>query len=198
MLALKKIAITGGISSGKSTVCRILKEHGAYQVNSDDIVHRLISQDSACIQQIVALLGSEVLVDGKVDRKKIAKQVFRDREKLIALEAILHPRLFEEIEKEYKRAQKQNKYTAFVAEIPLIQEIGRSSEFDVIVAVICDEVLAKKRFVQEGFTQEDYDRRMSRQWNQKEKANKADFTLTNNGTLEEFEQEVKKLITLLT
>jgi len=198
MLELKKIAITGGISSGKSTVCRILTEHGAYQVNSDDIVHRLISQDSTCIQKIVNLLGSDVFVDGKIDRKKVAKQVFRDREKLKALEAILHPRLFEEIEKEYNQAQKQNSYTAFVAEIPLIQEIGRSSEFDVIVAVVCDEALARKRFAEEGFTREDYDRRMKRQWNPKEKAEKADFTLTNNGTREEFEQEIKKLITFLT
>lgn len=194
MLALKKIAITGGISSGKSTVCRILKEHGAYHINSDGIVHRLISQDRSCIQQIINLLGSDVLAGEKIDRKKVAEQVFTDSEKLKALEAILHPRLFEEIEKEYKRAQEKANALLFVVEIPLVQEIGRSHEFDVIIAVICDEGLARKRFIKEGFTQQDYERRMKRQWQPMEKAKKADFTLTNNGTVEELKQEAKKLL----
>ena len=93
MLTLKKIAITGGISSGKTTVCRILNKHGACTLNSDQIIHKFLTDDYPCITETIDLFGSEILTDGKIDRKKIAEIVFNDVEKLKALEKILHPRL---------------------------------------------------------------------------------------------------------
>ena len=74
MLKLKKIAITGCISSGKSTVCGILKKYGAYYVSSDEIIHTILLSDPTCIKQISCLLGPTILSKGKIDRKgKITK-----------------------------------------------------------------------------------------------------------------------------
>ncbi|MCB1107631.1 MAG: dephospho-CoA kinase [Chlamydiia bacterium] len=194
MLELKKIAITGGIASGKTTVCRILEEHGACALNSDKIIHNLLKSDPACIKQVVKLLGSDVLTDGKIDRKKVADIVFSNREKLKALEAFLHPLLLGQIDKEYKKAVKEGKGKYFVVELPLVQEIGKEDCFDCIIAVVSNENEALKRFTQEGFTEESFRSRSSRQWDTVKKAKFADFVIENYGTVQDLEKNVLELM----
>ena len=69
MLKLKKIAVTGGLAAGKTTVCQIFKELGAYVVSADEIVHQLLSPDTAVGQQVVSLLGSDI-VSGQIIRSE--------------------------------------------------------------------------------------------------------------------------------
>ncbi|MBI3211545.1 MAG: dephospho-CoA kinase [Simkania negevensis] len=197
MLNLRKVAITGGISSGKTTLCRLLEKHGAYCVYSDEIIHQLLSQDSSCIQKVVQLLGEKILNKGKIDRKKVASEVFTDPEKLNALEEIMHPLLLREVEKQYQKLLQENRYSLFLVEIPLIQEIRKEDQFDLIIAVYVDEEIAKRRYKKRGFSEEEYERRMQRQWNVKEKAEKADIIIENNGTKTEFKQKALKLISNL-
>jgi len=192
---LKKIAITGGIASGKTTVCRILKKHGAYQLNSDDIIHQLLSEDKTTIDQIVDLLGPSILADGKIDRKKVAAIVFSDPQKLKALEGILHPKLFHAIWQEHKRVLKDGNYRLFSVEMPLIQEIGKEKDFDFVIAVICDEGQAIAR---SHFSEEDYKRRMNNQWPIEKKAQFADYVIVNKGSIKELEKHVLDLIETLT
>ena len=78
MLALKKIAVTGGLASGKSTVCALLKKRGAYVVSADEIVHRLLSPHTPLGRQVIKVLGSDIVSGNELDRKKIAQTcVFR-------------------------------------------------------------------------------------------------------------------------
>lgn len=198
MLNLKKVAVTGGVSSGKTTVCRILEDHGAFQVSSDEIIHQLLSFNTICIDQITDLLGSEIIIDGKIDRRKVAELVFSNEEKLRALEKILHPLLFEEIENLYQKIRKLNKYSLFVVEMPLVQEIGKENYFDIIISIISDEKLAKERFQDRGFLSEEYDKRMRWQWSPQKKAKEAHFTVTNNGTLSQLNAEVLCLLKKIT
>lgn len=190
----KKIAVTGGIASGKTTVCCLLKKHGAYQVSADDIIHQLLETNVECIHNVVALLGANILTKGKIDRKKVAALVFSSPEKLEQLENLLHPLLFTKIEEEYRMVENDRHYCCFVAEVPLIQEIGKEKEFDLILAILSNEAISKDRFISAGFSNQEYERRMKRQWDIFKKAEKADFTITNDGDLSHLEQQVKEFI----
>jgi len=198
VLNLPKVAITGAVASGKSTVCKILEKWGACCVSSDDVAHRLISQGGSCAQKVVDLLGPAVLEGDEVDRKRVASIVFQDREKLLSLEEIVHPCLFREIEKEYEVVRRScEPFLAFVVELPLVQEVGREGWFDLVVAVACEENLARERFVKRGLSEEDFERRMDRHWKVEDKGAQANFTIVNNGSLEDLEGNVKEFLACL-
>lgn len=196
MLILKKVAITGGLSCGKSTVCKLLKDRGAFIVSADEIVHQLLSPTNPIGKKIVQLLGDEIIKDGTFDKKKIAKLVFENRETLKALEHILHPAVLAEVEKQYQSVKENPEYRLFIAEIPLLYEIESAHLFDVVIAVTADESLAKKRF--EEKTNQEFEKRMTHQMPIEEKCAKADYTLTNNGDLAQLEKDVTILYNQLT
>ena len=184
-----KIAITGGIASGKTTVCQFLKELGATVVFADSIVHELLHTDLK--EKIIEEFGSGIVKQGQIDRKVLADLVFQNPAKLQKLEALIHPAVLHKIEEEYKKARGQ----CFVAEIPLLYEIGAEDTYDFVIAVIADDEVAKKRFKQ-GETE--YLLRMKRQLSAREKSARADYVITNNGTVEELKNKVVSLFSRLT
>lgn len=191
MLKLLKIAVTGGLASGKSSVCAVLEESGAYVVSADQIVHQLLSLNTLIGQQVVDLLGLSIVENGHLNRKNIANVVFSDRQKLKALEKILHPAVLDEIEQKYHEVQQTQKYNLFVAEIPLLYESEAHIQFDYILCVTSDPELALKRFQEKThLSREEYHKRMSFQMPLHEKITKAHFTLTNNGDLEQLKTQV--------
>ena len=194
MLSLRKIAITGGIATGKTTVCRILNDHGAFTLSSDAIVHQILEEDTSCKEKILSLFGSEILTDGKIDRKKVATIVFDDENQLKALESILHPLLLNRINEEFKKVKKEERHKYFVVEFPLVQEIGKEEDFDLIVALVSDSDKALKRFTEAGFTKESFLKRSARQWDPPKKANYADYVIENLGTVEDLKQKVLEMM----
>jgi len=193
MLKLVKIAITGGVASGKSTVCQFFKELGAYVVNADALAHELLYPNTDLGQQIIRLLGSNILENGKISRRIIAEKVFKDPKLLEQLEGLLHPAVLHKIEELYGQVRREGRHSLFVVEIPLLYEIQGDSFYDVVVAVLADEDLAKERFEKAGFQKTEYDRRMSRQLKPHHKSAKADYTIHNNGSLEDLKKQVIEL-----
>jgi dephospho-CoA kinase len=193
MLKLKKIAITGGVASGKSTVCKFFKELGAYVVNADAIVHELLKVDTHLGQQIIRQFGPQIIKNGEISRRVIAEIAFKDRKTLQKLEELLHPAVLQKIEEHYKKACNQGSYNSFVVEIPLLFEIGADAFYDTIVAVLTDEQIAKVRFEKAGFQQTEYDLRMKRQLKPEAKAAKSHFIIYNNDSLAHLQEEVAKL-----
>ena len=193
MLKLQKIAITGSVASGKSSVCQFFKELGAFVVNADAIVHEILLTDTDLGQQIIRQLGPEILQDGKISRRRIADQVFKKPQQLKALEKLIHPAVLKRVENFYKQVADSGKYTLFVVEMPLLFEIQAESFYDVIVAVVADEAIARRRFESAGFEPEEYDRRMSRQLSPHHKSEQADYTLYNNGSLDDLKRQVVTL-----
>lgn len=193
MLALKKVAITGSLSSGKSAVGGLFRDLGAYVLDTDEIVHNLI--DIPHIQsQLVELLGPQILQDGIVSRQKVAQIVFADYEKLNHLEKILHPLVREEVEKIFKEISKEKKWTLFVVEIPLLFETGSDTFYDATLCVLSDETQCKKRYTHKHpLSTKSYDLRVQRQLSPQEKAQRADFVIHNDGSLEELKEAFSKI-----
>jgi dephospho-CoA kinase len=113
------------------------------------------------------------------------------------LENILHPALLQEIAMRYKKACQEKKYTSFVVEMPLLFEIGAETFYDVCITVLADEQTAKKRFQARGHTEQEYEERMSHQLAPPIKAQKAHYTIINNGSLTDLRHEVQQLNTLI-
>ena len=199
MLKIKKIAVTGGLAAGKTTVCQIFKELGAYVVSADEIVHQLLSPGTAVGQQVVKLLGSDIMSGQDFDRRKIAAKVFSQPSLLRTLEAIIHPAVFNEVERKYQQIAREKKHPLFVAEIPLLFEAGEQSRFDAVITVQADKELCKKRFVQQ--TQQpidEFEKRMTRQMTPLEKASQAHYTIDNNGDIEQLKTQIKTIYSQLT
>ncbi|OGN58863.1 MAG: dephospho-CoA kinase [Chlamydiae bacterium RIFCSPLOWO2_12_FULL_49_12] len=195
MLALKKIAVTGGLASGKTTVCSYLKELGAYVVSADEIVHRLLSPETEVGKKVVAYLGLNHLKRGKIDRKEIAELVFPDIEKLKGLEKLIHPAVLSEIERAYNRIKNQKEYSFFLAEIPLLYELGWESFFDEVITVVAQDALCKERYQKMAAKgREDFEKRMARQMILKEKKKRGGICIENDGTLEQLKQKILEIL----
>lgn len=192
----KKIAVTGSLSSGKSTVCKLLGQLGAYVVNADEIVHRLLTSETPVGQEVILLFGTDILTDGQPDRSKIAKKAFNNPKLLKALENLIHPIVRHEIEKEY--LQCRNRFPLFVAEIPLLFETGAEIDYWATVAVIAEADTCKERTGRANISAtKDFDLRSSRQLSAKEKASRANYVIDNNCSLEQLKVSVEELYTLL-
>jgi dephospho-CoA kinase len=194
MLKTKKVAVTGGLAAGKTTVCQIFKELGAYVVSADEIVHQLLSPDSAVGQQVISLLGSDIISGQEFDRAKIAAKVFSQPDLLRALEEIIHPAVFDEIERKYQQVDRDKKYSLFIAEIPLLYESEEEGRFDCVISVFADPELCRKRFVQQNHHPvQEFEKRMTRQIEPTLKADKAHYTIENNGNFKQLKTKVKTL-----
>ena len=196
MLNLVKVAVTGGLACGKSSVCRLFKDLGAFTVDADEIVHQQLSLDTALGQQVLRLLGKEIVVNHQIDRSLIAKKVFKQPQLLHSLEKLVHPEVKRELETLYQRINSRNEHSLFVVEAPLLFEAGgkRWFDYDYSIAVVANELLCQKRFQERGSGGiEEYEQRAKRQLNSEEKAERADFIITNNGTLSDLYNQVKTL-----
>jgi dephospho-CoA kinase len=195
MLNLKRVAVTGGLSSGKSTVCRLFKQLGAYVVSADEVVHQLLSSDPNTIRNVVNLLGSDIMTSQGIDRSKVADKVFKQPKLLRSLENILHPAVRDEINEQFEKAQLSGKYPLFVAEIPLFYEsqtLSQKNNFDAVIAVIADKEISRQRFNQiKKYDSQEFNLRWDQQMDPAEKQRRADIIITNEGTLDDLRISVE-------
>ena len=191
---IRKIAVTGTLSAGKSTACETLYQLGAYVLKADDIVHDLLSHNVDIIQKIKEMFNSDVIVQGKIDRKKLADSVFNHPEKLQALEEVLHPKVVETIQKTYTDIKDSRDYKAFVVEFPLLFEINFNEWFDEIVYITANSALRKKRFLAKGFDESQFLAREKRFIPESEKLSKSNIIIENNGSIENLNHHLSKIL----
>ncbi len=194
MLKLKKTAITGGLASGKSSVTEIFKKLGAYVVSADEIVHWHLSNNPELIKKIEEALGSDVVIEGRIDRKAVAKKVFNNSDLLKSLEKLIHPVVKKEIDEQFQQAAKQKEAPLFIAEIPVLYEAeGWESGFDAVIVVDAPEELRRKRYAGDDFNQ-----RISHQIPLEEKVKNADFVILNDQNIDHLEKQVENIYQILT
>jgi dephospho-CoA kinase len=188
------VAITGGIGAGKSEALAAFARHGAATISSDDIVHRLLSDDDEVHHAMVDRFGDRVLDPrGEIDRGAIADIVFADREALEWLEGLLHPRVVQEYLSWRERLAGQEDPPAVCAtEVPLLYEVGGQGRFDAVVVVTAPPGVRAAR------TEVDADVREPRLLPDSVKVAQADFAYVNDGSLERLDDFIKGVLRELT
>jgi len=191
VLKLRKVAVTGSVSSGKTTVCRLFEDLGAYVTSADAIVHQLLTPTTPVGQRVIDLLGNEIVVNGELDRKEIAKRVFRDPSLLEELEKQIHPEVQKVIEAKYQEVS-QKTFPLFVAEIPLLFESGQETFYDTVIVVRADKESSRSRFTKTTpYEEAEFERREKRLMPIEEKCQRADFVFENSGSLSQLRHLVK-------
>jgi dephospho-CoA kinase len=182
------VGLTGGLGSGKSEALRLLAELGAATLSTDAVVHELLSTDELR-DEIADRLGPDVLRDGALDRSAVAARVFGDDDARAWLEGVLWPRVGERVAA--WRAEVGPDRVA-VVEVPLLFESGMENVFDRTIAVVADEAVRERRAAARGHAS--VAERAGRQLPQREKAERADYTVRNEGSVTELRKSLSALL----
>jgi dephospho-CoA kinase len=193
------VGLTGGIGSGKSTVSERLVARGAIVIDADQITRALQEPGGDVFESMVERFGDQIVgADGRLDRAAVAKIVFNDADARADLEAIVHPRVGEEMAVQMAQAAESGPNPIVVLDIPLLVEKGRDDLAGTIV-VDTSTVVALERLVdQRGLDAEDARARMASQVSREERLAVADHVVDNNGTLAQLDEEVDATWTWLT
>lgn len=189
-----KVAVTGGIGTGKSVVLSEFAGCGAPVIDADVLVHDALLAGSPAVPDIRSRFGDAVITAlGDVDRARLGAIVFQDRQARLELEAILHPVVYRAIEA-WMRAQEASGAPFAVAEIPLLYETGREGDFDCVVVTACDgEEQVRRAVGRSGSSDADARRRIAAQWPLADKVLRADFVIATDGTVEETRRQARSV-----
>jgi dephospho-CoA kinase len=190
------IGLTGGIGAGKSTALEALERLGAAVLSTDRVVHELY-EDPGVLRPVVERFGSSVLSpDGVVDRSELAKVAFDTDEDRSWLEGVLWPRVGERMalwRSELERLAAPPR--AAVVEVPLLFESGMDDAFDATIAVVADEEVRAERAGARGH--QSLEARSKRQLTQEEKAQRATYTVVNDGSVRQLESKLSAILEML-
>ena len=183
------IVLTGGIATGKSSVCSLLKLYGFQIIDADKIAHQMLEQN---IDKITEIFGHEYIKDAQVDRKKLGALIFQDDKQREKLETLLHPLIKNEIQKQSKVCE--NKGIPYIVDIPLFYEKSNYS-IDEVVVVYCTPQQQRKRLLdREGYTLEEANNRILAQMPIDQKCDKASFVIDNTKNLKYLQNQVDTFI----
>ena len=189
---MKKIGITGGIGSGKSTVSEYLIKEGYDIIDCDKIARDIVTPEFGLLKKLALIIGPEILnQDGTLNREKTSEIVFASDEKRKLLNDITHEAIRDII---LQRFQNASSDPIFV-DAALLFETGFADELDVIWMVKADESLRKKRVFERDETDiENIEARMNAQMDDEEKAKLADEIIDNSGSKEELFKHIEELL----
>lgn len=189
------VGLTGGIAAGKSEALAALRRIGAETLSTDAVVHELLDLP-AVRAELVDRLGPGVVARGHVDREAVADAVFRDPAERQWLEGVLWPRVGERIASWREELDRRDpRPVAAVVEVPLLFESGMEDAFDATVAVVAEESIRAERAGARGHA--GLESRTSRQLDQAQKAERADFVVENDGDLADLERTIARLVATL-
>ncbi|MCM8780746.1 MAG: dephospho-CoA kinase [Candidatus Omnitrophica bacterium] len=189
------IGITGSFGSGKTTVAKMFKRLGAKIVDADRIAHQLIRPQTRIYRKIIDVFGDGIIAKQRnIDRKKLAKIVFNDRNLLQRLNKIVHPEIIKSIKKEIKRIPKG----VIVLDAPLLIEAGLKSIVDKIIVVNINSKIQMQRLLKKTASErDDIIKRIRAQVPLSVKIRQADFVIDNSGKINQTEKQIKKIWRLL-
>ncbi|MBR5822026.1 MAG: dephospho-CoA kinase [Alistipes sp.] len=184
-----KVGITGGIGSGKSTVCRMLAERGVALYDADSRAKELMSTSEALRNALIENFGAETFNAEGLNRAYLAARVFNDAEQLRLLNSLVHPAVIADFE---AWAEEQNgQYVVF--ESAILFEAGLENRVDVVVAVMTPESLRVERVMaRDGHSKEQVMARIKNQMSDDERSDRSKYSIVNID-VEELEEDVEQL-----
>jgi len=194
-----RVGLTGGIGCGKSTVGAIMAELGCHVLNADKMAHALIAPGEPAYDDICRHFGRHILSpDGNVDRSRLAGVVFSDPDQLKALNAIVHPRVLRELDRELDRLAERDPHGVGVVEAALLIESGYHARLDRLVLVTCTPEQQLERLTNPAFgrsmSREQAEKRIAAQMPLQEKRKFPHDEVDCSGSLDYAKQQVRRLV----
>ncbi len=176
-----KVGLTGGIGSGKTLVCSVLEKLGVAVYYADSEARRLMNSDPELVLQISGLFGNKAYEGGILNREFLAQRVFKDKVLLTRLNELVHPA----VRKDFSRWASEQKPAFYVVEeAAILFESGSDRNMDLTIGVFAEKELRVQRVMQrDGIAREQVRVRINSQMNEKEKMEKADIVIYNDGKL---------------
>jgi len=181
-----RVGLTGGLATGKSFVGRTLAELGCHLIRNDDLGHAVMLPGGEAYDGIVREFGPAILnPDGTVDRRKLASLVFHDKDRLAALNALVHPPVRARTHAELEAYEKAHPDGIAVVEAAILVETGSFREYEKLIVAVCGlEQQMDRAMARDGLTREEVVNRLSRQMPLAEKIRYADYVIDTSGTKE--------------
>jgi dephospho-CoA kinase len=191
---LRRVALTGGIAAGKSHVRAEFARLGVPTIDSDLLAREAVAPGSAGLAAVVGHFGREMLDrSGALDRQKMATRVFADSDARKALEAIVHPEVRRMTDEWFARLDAV-RHPYAVADIPLLYEVNRDGDFDLVIVVSCDpEIQLRRLMTRDGLSEADARQRIATQLPIADKVARAHHVIRTDEGFEETNQQVAQL-----
>jgi dephospho-CoA kinase len=191
---MMKVALTGGIATGKSFVLEAFRRRGVPCLDADALAHGVMAPGTESSRLIAARFGDVLGADGGVDRRKLAPIVFADDAARRDLEAIVHPAVYRAIAAGLHGFELTERGPLAVVDVPLLFETGHAGDFDRVVATVCQPATQRARLLARGLSDAEIDQRLSAQMSAEDKASRADIVISTEGTHEETDAVVEAVL----
>ncbi|HEX4347870.1 MAG TPA: dephospho-CoA kinase [Vicinamibacterales bacterium] len=185
-----RIALTGGIATGKSYVLDRLRERGVPCIDADELAHGVTAAGTEASAAIAERFGADILdAAGAVNRGRLGPIVFADKDARRDLEAIVHPGVYRAIQAGLRGFELVGARVA-VAAIPLLDETGGRALFSKVIATLCASDVQMQRMLERGMSEADARARLAAQLPADEKARRADYVITTDGSFDATNQQI--------
>jgi dephospho-CoA kinase len=193
-----KVALTGGVATGKSHVLEQFRRRDVPCLDADVLAHGVEAPGTEATQAIAARFGDVLAADGGVDRRKLAPIVFADPAARRELEAIVHPAVYRAIAAGLRGFELLGSYPLAVVDVPLLYETGHAKDFDRVIVTACAPDIQLARLIARGIPETEARQRLAAQWPTEEKVTLADFVIRTDGSFDETNRQVDAVYRALT
>jgi dephospho-CoA kinase len=190
----RRVALTGGIATGKSYVRARFEELGVQTIDSDVLAREAVQPGSAGFAAVIARFGPDILdTSGTLDRRKLAGVVFSNAEARRDLEQIIHPYVRAATEAWFASVD-ASRHPFAIADIPLLYETGRDADFDAVIVVACDPGTQLQRVIdRDKLTEAEARSRIAAQLPIEEKISRADHVIRSDGSFSDTDAQVREV-----
>ena len=189
---MKKIGITGGIATGKSTVSDYLRQKGYTVVDADEAARAVVAPMSLGIDKVIDAFGRQMVKsDGQLDRELLGSVIFKDEAKRDQLNQLLHPLIMDWMDQQIAQVEAE---IVFV-DVPLLYEVGYDQKVDQVWLVYVNRMTQLHRLMERNhLTEEEANQRINSQWSLEAKKEKADVVINNEGDLDALYRQIDQLL----